>query len=407
MLNNISLLIRLFTGVISAKMIAVFVGPAGMAFLGNFRNFSASLEAITTMGFNQGVVKYVAENKNDKQKLAKATSTIFIFMLGVVLLVTVGLLVFRRDLNRYVFDDGFSFEFLFVVLAFAFPLQVLNGFFIAVINGLERYKSVIKINIIGNVLGFLLTIVCLYFWQLNGALLALIVAPALTGICSYGWVRRDLIVELKYWDSSFLKSLFSYSAMAVFSAVLSPLTFFYIRTHLMETQGVIEAGYWEALLRISGFYMLFIVTFVSVYFLPKLSIADSSKSIQKLIKEYLTRVLPFFGFGLLVFYFLRSWLIALLLDTSFLPLAEMVQWQLIGDFLKAFSMIYGILFYAKRLVVPFMITEALSYIVFYGCSLFLTESYGVVGVPIAHCITYLLYATTLVLYFTVYLKKMN
>lgn len=407
MLNNISLLIRLFTGVISAKMIAVFVGPAGMAFLGNFRNFSASLEAITTMGFNQGVVKYVAENKNDKQKLAKATSTIFIFMLGVVLLVTVGLLVFRRDLNRYVFDDGFSFEFLFVVLAFAFPLQVLNGFFIAVINGLERYKSVIKINIIGNVLGFLLTIVCLYFWQLNGALLALIVAPALTGICSYGWVRRDLIVELKYWDSSFLKSLFSYSVMAVFSAVLSPLTFFYIRTHLMETQGVIEAGYWEALLRISGFYMLFIVTFVSVYFLPKLSIADSSKSIQKLIKEYLTRVLPFFGLGLLVFYFLRSWLIALLLDTSFLPLAEMVQWQLIGDFLKAFSMIYGILFYAKRLVVPFMITEALSYIVFYGCSLFLTESYGVVGVPIAHCITYLLYATTLVLYFTVYLKKMN
>lgn len=407
MLNNISLLIRLFTGVINAKMIAVFVGPAGMAFLGNFRNFSASLEAITTMGFNQGVVKYVAENKNDKQKLAKATSTIFIFMLGVVLLVAIALLIFRGYLNRYVFGGGFSFEFLFVVLVFAFPLQVLNGFFLAVINGLERYRTVIQVNIIGNVLGFLLTIVCLYFWQLNGALLALIIAPALTGICSYGWVRRGLVVELQYWDSSFLKSLFSYSAMAVFSAVLSPLTFFYIRTHLMKTQGVLEAGYWEALLRISGFYMLFVITFVSVYFLPKLSIADSSKSIRKLIVEYLTRVLPLFALGLVLFYFLRSWLIELLLDRSFLPLIDMIQWQLIGDFLKAFSMIYGILFYAKKLVIPFMITEALSYVVFYVSSLFLTESYGVVGVPMAHCITYLLYSATLLLYFTVYLKKMN
>ena len=256
-------------------------------------------------------------------------------------------------------------------------------------------------------LGFLLTVACLYFWQLNGALIALIIAPALTGICSYGWVRRDLVVELRYWNTPFLKSLFSYSAMAVFSAVLSPLTFFYIRTHLMETQGVLEAGYWEALLRIASFYMLFIVTLVSVYFLPKLSIATSSASIQKLVKEYLTKVLPLFALGLLLLYGLRSWLIELLLDTRFLHLIDLIQWQLIGDFLKAFSMIYGILFYAKRLVVPFMVTEFLSYGLFYISSLWLTESYGVAGVPMAHGITYLVYSVVLVLYFTVYLRKLK
>lgn len=407
LLNNISLLIRLLTGVVSAKLIAIFVGPAGMAFLGNFRNFTASLEALTTMGFNQGVVKYVAEHKSDKEKMARATSTVFIFIVGVLLLVALALIVFRERFNETIFGGGFSFEFLFIVLAFAFPLQVLNGFFLAVINGLERYKTVIQINIIGNILGFILTACCLYFWHLNGALLALVVAPAFTGICSYAWVRKDLVVEWKYWNTPFLKSLFSYSVMAVFSAVLAPLCFFYIRTHLMETQGLLEAGYWEALLRISGFYMLFVVTFVSVYFLPKLSIAATRDAIKKLLAEYRVKVLPVFACGLLVFYLFRSWFITLLLDTSFLPLVDLIQWQIAGDLLKAFSMIYGILFYAKKLVVPFIITEFMSYALFYISSLLLTESYGVVGVPMAHCLTYLVYSVVLVLYFTVYLRKLN
>jgi PST family polysaccharide transporter len=46
----------------------VFVGPSGMALVGNLRNFMTSLE-YCHLGFQNGIVKYVAEIKEDKCRL--------------------------------------------------------------------------------------------------------------------------------------------------------------------------------------------------------------------------------------------------------------------------------------------------------------------------------------------------
>lgn len=407
LLNNVSLCLRMLTGVVTAKLLAVFVGPSGMALMGNFRNFLASLEAVATLGFTQGIVKYVATYKNDPVKLSQWISTVLLFVLGLVLIAAMVLLSFRAQFNTYIFGDAFSFEFLFVVLAFVFPLQVLNGVFIAIINGLERYKTVIYIQIIGNVLGFALTVFLMYYWTLNGALLALILAPAATGICSYLWIHKDIKFDPKAWNIQFLKPLFSYSAMALFSAVVAPLTFFYIRLHIISSQGMDEAGYWEALLRISTFYMTFVVTLISVYFLPKLAQTNSTAEIRPFIKQYCLWVLPVFGIGMVLFYFCRTWLIKLLLDDQFLPVSDLMFWQLIGDFLKAFSLIYGILFYAKRLVVPYLITEVLSFGILYLSSIFFIDRFGTEGATMAHSFTYLIYSLVLVAYFEGYYRRKN
>ena len=63
---------------IYCKVIAIFVGPSGMALLGNLRNFLTSTEAFATLGFENGVVKYVAEHKKEEQKLQQTLSTILI-----------------------------------------------------------------------------------------------------------------------------------------------------------------------------------------------------------------------------------------------------------------------------------------------------------------------------------------
>jgi PST family polysaccharide transporter len=68
-------------GLITSKILAIFVGPSGMALVGNFRNFTTSLETVSTLGFQTGIVKYVAESKENKEQLQKIFSTIFIFLL--------------------------------------------------------------------------------------------------------------------------------------------------------------------------------------------------------------------------------------------------------------------------------------------------------------------------------------
>jgi PST family polysaccharide transporter len=49
-LNSLSILVRIITGFISSKAIAYFVGPSGMALMGNLRNFTSTIENIGILG---------------------------------------------------------------------------------------------------------------------------------------------------------------------------------------------------------------------------------------------------------------------------------------------------------------------------------------------------------------------
>jgi PST family polysaccharide transporter len=84
-LNSFGILIRLFTGILSAKAIAVFIGPSGMALMGNFRNVMASIEGIASFGFPNGIVKYVSEYKEDHKKINSLFSTVLIFVSAILI----------------------------------------------------------------------------------------------------------------------------------------------------------------------------------------------------------------------------------------------------------------------------------------------------------------------------------
>src|SRR5690606_22158227 len=95
-LNGLSVVIKIGVGLVSSKIIAVFVGPGGMALVGNLRNFTTSAESLATLGFQNGIVKYVAENSQNREKLREIFSTVFIALacVGVVLS---GILYFLAD----------------------------------------------------------------------------------------------------------------------------------------------------------------------------------------------------------------------------------------------------------------------------------------------------------------------
>jgi PST family polysaccharide transporter len=59
-LNSLSIVLKLGIGLITSKVIAVFVGSSGLALVGNFRNFVGSFETISTLGFQNGIIKYVS-----------------------------------------------------------------------------------------------------------------------------------------------------------------------------------------------------------------------------------------------------------------------------------------------------------------------------------------------------------
>lgn len=394
---------KILGGLVSSKIIAVFLAPGGLAFVGNFRNFITLIDNFSTLGFQNGIIKYVAENEKDEVKLSSILTTVFITLFGVILFMSVILLVAATPLSIYFFNGKEHYSWIFIVSALCLPWYAGNMLLVSVLNGLGKYKQVIRINIWGNVSGVLLSAVLIWQFKTSGALLGLILPPSLLFLFSLHLLRKQFpgfsFFKKESFDLNHLKGFFSYSLMTLVAVVLGTFISIYIRNTLIQDFSVQEAGYWEAITRLSGFYLMFVSTLLTVYFLPKLSQATNDKETKLIFWSYYKGIVPIFGIGLVVIYLLRDFIVRLLLTKEFLPMEDLFLWQLAGDFLKICSLILGYEFFAKKMVKAFIVFEVISCTILLLSSYYFISLYGSKGAVIAHCFTYLIYLIVLVVFF--------
>ena len=64
--NGLSVVIKMITGLGVSKLTAIYLGPQGIAILGNLRNVLEIFHKFSSGGLANAVVKYSAEHKSDK-----------------------------------------------------------------------------------------------------------------------------------------------------------------------------------------------------------------------------------------------------------------------------------------------------------------------------------------------------
>jgi O-antigen/teichoic acid export membrane protein len=388
---------------VTSKLLAVFVGPGGIALVGNLRNFMSSVETVSTLGFQNGIVKYVAEIQKDKLQVQKFISTVFISLLLVAALTSGMLYFFAVFWNQKIFGNHFEYDFIFKALSLALPWYAVSVFLVSVLNGLGNFKKVIWINSIGNTIGLLVSFVLILEYKTFGALLSIVISPALLFFVAFYFVNREIavfkIISSAAFDFSFIKKLSSYSLMALVSSVLGPLVFLMVRNNIIQTLDINQAGFWETMMRISTYYMLFVSTVLTVYFLPKLSTSEDNQETKNIFWNYYKGILPVFILGVTIIYFARFFIIRLLFTKEFLAVESLFFWQLLGDVLKVASLILGYQFFAKRLTAAFIISELLSLALFYFLSDYLMGLFGIQGVVMAQAIDNFVYLLILAIYF--------
>lgn len=402
-LNAVSVVVRIIGSLIIAKAIAAYVGAAGLAVVENMRKFLTPVESFATMGTQNGIIKYVAENQNEEKKLYTVLSTVFLSIFATVCVFTVVLLLLSGYLSLWIFRDYDQYAWTFKVLAFSLPWYAGSLIFMAILNGFGDYKKVIRLNISGNIMGVLLSVFLMWKFQTDGALLGLILFQAVFFVFTFYSIWQRFkgfpFLSFKYFDTSILKGLLSYSFMSLFSALTGPVVMISINNKLIDDFSFETAGQWAAMNRISTFYMMFATTMLTVYFLPKLSVATTTKDTKQVFASYYKSILPLFAAGLTLLYLLREFVILFIFKEEFLPMTELFFWQLLGDFFKVGSLILGYQFFAKKLTKVFIITEVISLVTLLVSSIFFMEKYGVEGAVMGHAFTYFIYWIVLAIYF--------
>jgi PST family polysaccharide transporter len=392
--NGVAVAIRMSVALVLNKVLAVYVGPAGYAVIGQFQNLMGMLITFATGAVGPGVTKVTAEHFDDDPRQRALWRTAGTLTLLASVIASSAIVAFRKPLARlFLQDEALSGVFLW--LAASLTLISLNALLLAILNGKKEVRRYVVSNIAGALLG--LPIIGILAWQygLYGALIALSVTQAVVffvtlqqTITAPWFSLRDLAGQI---DKGHLRTLGKFVLMATTTAVAMPLSQIVVRNHLGAEFGWDYAGYWDASWRISTLYLTLVTTALTLYYLPRIAEIRSWPELREEIKQAYRIVLPLVAGVGLVMFLARDLIIHLLFTADFVPMRRLFAWQIAGDIMKIGSWLIAFLMIGKGQARSYMATEIVSAVSFPALTWLFTEHYGFKGVAIAHFANYLIY----------------
>jgi PST family polysaccharide transporter len=394
LLNGIAVAVKVSSALVLNKILAVYVGPAGYAIIGQFQNTVSIVASLAGGLVANGVTKVTAQHFDDEAKQHAVWQTAIRFSLGASLIAGVSLLFVCDWLSEWLLH-GRDMSNVFVWLALALPAIAANNLLLAIVNGKKEIGIYVTSNIIGSLISLLVMGLLAYYFGLYGALVAFTINPAIVLISTAIMVARREWFKTKFlWgqvDRHALRELSGFGMMGLITALTTPISYMLIRDHLATELGLTAAGYWQASWKISEIYLMLVTTTLSVYYLPRLAEIRTAPELNAEIFKVYRFVLPVITLGAITIFMLRDFIIHILFTSDFMPMRELFPWQLTGDVIKIGSWILSYVMLGRAMVKLFVITEIIFSISFILLSWSLVGIYGLVGVSIAYAVNYSFY----------------
>ena len=401
-LNTANISLKILAGILISKFIALFIGPEGMALIGNLRNFLSTIQSISIAGLYNGFVKLIAKYKNHITELTHTLSTVFYFGFFLSLILAFLCYYNAEFVNELIFFNN-NYVYVIETMAIVLPFYALNMFVFAIMNGFSKYKILLVINITGQILGLLVTLLLIKQENIDGALIAVVITPALNLLITIVGVafRKNLMSFINITDIQFsvLRNLSPNMIMALVSSIALPIVYIIIRNYIISEIGIKEAGYWTAVTRVSDYYLMFINSLMALYILPRFAELKSRSEFRKEVFSFYKTVLPIFAIILGIIYLSRTLLVNLLFTEEFRPVEDLMGYQILGDFMRVMSMVIAYKFLAKKMFTHFIIIEIFLFVIMYFSSIYLIDAFGLKGAVMGHFLSYLMHFGIVLLIF--------
>lgn len=385
-LNAITVLVQFILGLVSVNIVSVYLGSTGMALIGNLRNFTSIFKSISIIGLKEGFIKLFIENKEAEQR-EKIFSTFLTFFGIITLVSSLVIIVFAAIWSKLLFQTDIYSNYL-ILFGLLLPFFTFQSFLATLLNAQQFFKKLIGLQLVSSVVIFAFTTYYTIQNQLDGAIFALVVSDVVLLICTLFFLHKNEAFQyfntLKNIDFTYLKSIQKFLLMALVSAIVIPLTSLLIRNVLITEISLDAAGNWEAVNRISGFYMMFFSAGLSMYYLPKLSELNTDDEFKKELRYYFKTLVPLFILVLFFVFVAKNWIIDYVLASKFQLVKSLLIWQLLGDLFKIMTLAFGYQILVKAMVNKYLIVEILFNVLFYFGVLLLLRQYSVEGAVMAY-----------------------
>ena len=400
-LTGISTVIKLVSAFVINKVIALYIGPSGLAIVGQLQNFTSIITTFSNGAISSGIVKYTAEYQDIEEKKKIFSSSIVISLIC-SLIISIFLFTFSGYLSELILKD-IQYSSVFIIFGATIFLFALNMVLISILNGQKEIKKYVLVNIAGSIFSLVFTSVLIMQLNLKGALYAMVLNQSVVFFVTLAFVLKSSWFKLEYFlkglDKESLSKLSKYSLMAIVSALTVPVSHLIIREYIGENLGWDSAGYWQGIWYISTMYLLLVTTTLSVYYLPRLSEIQDNKELRKEIFSGYKIIMPIVIVASLVIFLLKEYVVLIAFSKNFMPMIDLFAWQLIGDVIKIASWLLAYLMLAKAMTKTYISLEILGSLSFVLLSIYFVDNYGLVGITYAYALNYFLYMFVMIYIF--------
>ena len=348
------------------KASALFLGPAGVGLIGLLTNLTGVATTVAGMGVGNVGVRQVAEaaGKNDEVAIAQARralfwATLFLAMLGA------GFFWLLRGVlaDKVLHDPALASDVGW--LALAVGLAIASASQNALLNGLRRIGDLSRVSVYSGALSAVLGVAVLAVWGRAGLLAFILIAPIASFVLGHWYVSRLPKVAPVNVPFSELSAQWRTLARLGFAFMLAGLVMLLgqllVRSMIQKQLGLQELGYFQAAWAISMTYIGFVLGAMSADYYPRLTAAMSDHAaVNRMVNEQTEVALLLAGPVLIAMMALAPWVIHLLYSREFLPAAEVLHWQILGDILKVASWPLGFIILAAGDGKKYVISETVA-----------------------------------------------
>jgi PST family polysaccharide transporter len=373
--------------ILRLKAFALLLGPNGVGLIGLYSSLLEVSQALAGLGVQTSGVRQIAEAEasGDQKRI---TQTIIALRRVSLLLAMVGALGFAFAapfLSPTMSGEGAQATV--AILAAALALRIIAGSQGALIQGKRRIADLAKLNTIGAGVSTLAAIPLVYWWGLGGIAPSILVMAA-ASLATSSWYSRK--VELPALSVSWAdfgreaQALLRLGMIFMVSAVLTLASAYVIRLIVLQGEGLIAAGLYQAAWTIGGLYASFILQAMGADFYPRLTaICHDNDACNRLVNEQVQVSILLAGPGVLATLTLAPLVLGVLYSSEFVPAVELLRWICVGMLLRIVAWPLGYIIVARAANKAFFWTEVAATLVHVGVAWILVPRLGLVGAGLA------------------------
>lgn len=349
--GSVQFLTILFS-VIRTKIIAVFIGPAGMGILALLNSTLNLIGGVTGLGLETSAVKSISENYKEDDiksvsKIAEIVKRIMFFtgILGAFLTIVfskyISILSFGNDSQKY------SLIFLSVTLIF----KQLTSSHMVVLQGLRKLKLLAKANLYGNLFGLLFSIPIYYFLGIDAIVPTIILSSFAAFVFAFYYASKVQLQKESIKKSQLLsegKSIIQLGIMLTISSLLTLLSAYLTQIYISNVSDTEQVGLYNAGFTLLNSYVGTIFTVMSTDYYPRLAAinSDNTKVRAAVLQQSYISILLITPIIVLFLTFV-PFIVKVLYSSKFLVIISMVCFGIIGMLFRAVSFSMGYILIAK------------------------------------------------------------